>query len=328
MLKQILLEMGFNPTKYQVSELHFSSTFAWQISIREAKQENLAKVRKQKPRFKKHAFMKWMFEHVSKLKLLTKEQKEDLVHSKNIYEAEQKNKSFDRSRLNMSVDSPARRPVSDVTTKCLDLLSELRQERQAKIGVARPILNQIILSEQFNKDPHISGRRGPTMIVQEMESENATINERVNNIADGIFHSTMSKNHEDRPFLSQINKRINKKISGCFNDLSSQGKNDKAMLLEALKAQREEKLKNDFKEAEEAQQTAKDRITCARQQAEHKHLEEVVTIMREQDSALRAQRIYKMLYKDEQDGQKQLRKATKKLLTPEMERKVNALMRK
>ena len=304
--------MGFNPSKYQLSELHFYSTFAWQINIRDATREKLDQVKRQKPKFKKQAFMKWLNEHVYKLKLLTKEQREALYQNQNTAYENEKDASVDKSQLNRSVDAAPRTQISQSTAKCFDLLSELREERKIKIGVARPILNQMILAEQVNKDPHASGRRGPTMISQENNIGNASIDERVNNIADGIFHNTIGKLHEERSFLSQFNNRINDKIQLCFEDLSLQSKGDKAMLLEALKQQRETKLRHDFKMAEEAQQAAKERLTYAKQQSEYKRLQEVVTIMREQESALRAQHVFELLYKDDQEDQTRARKAPKK----------------
>lgn len=327
-LRRIFWEMGYNPTQHQVFEAHFYSTFGWQVDMRNIQNSKFPSLKKQLPVFKKVAFLKWLKENVHKLDSLASDNKEQAFRNKNSNVNALQSSNAERSRSAKPGDT--RMPdISTRTKNYCELLDVLNRERRVKINVARPIVNKMIVSEQLEgKRTPIDQRRGSPAQVNAPSAGTTSIDERVNQLADRVFFHGLKKGDEDMMRLFRYNQQINEKIRLCFDDLRGETRENKKILLDVVTKQRVEKMRQNEELGKQAQMMARDRLRLAKQNLELKQLEEVVTIMREQDSALDAQRIFQMLHKDDQDMKEKVKLQGKRLLTPQMERKVNSLLRK
>ena len=277
-------------------------------------QENDAKIinkidnyNKKSNKFDFRCFISWLRRNICKMHNFTAAE----------IKQNEKNKEFETSinqnhvRINQSFDQPKKITENQKT------IGQILPNNTIKKSNYKGLYNLLEKKKMLNMDyPEIDLKKKPIVIFDNanftgLESDNnsSLINSQSRRKkGKGKITLDDEKKVMGYKYLTKIDQDIKAQIKSCFIDFKEENPATKKLVFSTIKGIHFDKLKNDEETGIDYAKLAKLRLKHTQELNNLKTFQEMIMIMREQESALEATRLYELLYTNDQATEERLKK--------------------
>ena len=267
-------------------------------------------------KFDLRCFILWLSKNISNMRNFTAIEIEQYIRTKKL-------EDIINQGLNKSLEQPHKHTDTQNT----------RKENLKKKSNFKGLFDLLEKKKMFNVDhPEIDLKKRPETIVDayqsfsELQSNASSFSVLRSQRKRVKYNRALSnkKTENGYKYLAKVDQDIKDKIKSCFIDFKEENSSTKKIVSETIKEMYFEKLKNEEKLGIDYAEISKLRLKHAQELNNLKTFQEMVMIMREQENALEATRLYNLLYTNDHNTEEKLKKfnASKKCGT-----KLKALLR-